>query len=304
MSNEQIVQEIQAGNNVNENLALLYQQNLPFIRKVVRIFTKNEEDMEDLLQESFFAIEKAAYRYDTEQRDANFLTYASYYIRSHCGNYMQKSRSVYIPSDGLKKVLTCFRLRKEYMLEHGKEPTEEYIIKQMGVNKRQYSRLLNMMLTTYVHSLEENVGSDEDALTIGETLPSEIHIEEDCLKDDLNKRVWMQVKKLNNPRLTYIIEGIFREGKTQHQIAEEMSVSSARVQQLQSKAFSILKKTSDIQEAAQYYGYDCGIAYNYTMARFKHTHTSSVEHIALKHLHISELLDKYDKKYKGVISDV
>lgn len=249
MTNEQLVQEIQSGNNTKENLATLYQQNKPFIRKVAKAFSRNEYDLDDLMQECYFAIEKAAYSYDV-CAEASFLTYASYKLWSCCNRHVKKN----------------------------------YVV--------------------YVHSLEENIGSDEEALTIGETLCSELNHEEQCLQDDLNKRIWERVEKLDNPRLISIVEGIYKDGKSQQQIAGEMEISGARVQQLQRRAFGILKKTVEIQEAAEYYGYACYSAYNYTLSQYKNTMTSGVEHIVLKHLELEERMKKCDDVFNEIMNVV
>ena len=49
MTNEQIVQQIQNGSDVTDNMQMLYEQNLPLIRKIVKPYTAYE-DMEDMLQ--------------------------------------------------------------------------------------------------------------------------------------------------------------------------------------------------------------------------------------------------------------
>ena len=304
MSNEELVREIQAEHNIKENLALLYQQNLPFIRKIVKIFANNEEDIQDLLQESYFAIEKAAYRYDTEQGEANFLTYATYYLKSQCGSYAYKNHGVHIPTSTLKQISSYRKILQAYEKEHGELPTDDYIRQQMGISKKQYKVLLVGVASCYIKSLDATVSTDEDSLTLGETIACKEDFTEELGYNNLNKFLWQQVEKLDDPKQRVIINKVFREEKTQLQIAEELCVSGARVQQIESTALKSLRRSEKVKEIASYYGYGCSTTYNYTFTRFKNTNTSSVEFIALKHIELEERMKKCDDILNEIINVV
>ena len=70
MSNEEIVQEIQNGINVTENMELLYRQNMPLIRRFIKPYS-HYENMEDLEQESYFGLFEATKNYDPN-KEAKF----------------------------------------------------------------------------------------------------------------------------------------------------------------------------------------------------------------------------------------
>ena len=74
MSNEEIVQEIQNGINVTENMELLYRQNMPLIRRFIKPYS-HYENMEDLEQESYFGLFEATKNYDPN-KEVKFITYA------------------------------------------------------------------------------------------------------------------------------------------------------------------------------------------------------------------------------------
>lgn len=304
MSNEELVIEIQAERNIKENLALLYQQNLPFIRKVVKIYAKTEEDLQDLLQEAFFAIEKATYRYDTEQSEASFLTYAIYYLKSQCGTYAYNNHAFRIPIKILQQISSYRKILQEYEAEHGEVPTDDYIMQQMGMNKKQYNKLLVEIASHYIRSLDEQVCSDEDSLTIGETLSSKEDFAEELEWNNLNDYLWEQVEGLDDPKQSMVINRVFKEGKTQLQIAEELCISGARVQQIENTALRVLRKNEKVKEIASYYGYDCSDIYNYTFSRFKNTMTSGVEHIALKRVELEEKMKKCDDIFNEIMNVV
>mgnify|MGYP004537000591 CR=1 FL=1 len=120
MSNEEIVQEIQNGINVTENMELLYRQNTPLIRKFIKPYS-HYENIEDLEQESYFGLFEAAKNYDPN-KEAKFITYARFWIVQAVYRYIQCNiPAVRIPS-GLNgkinrykkyvnKYLDNFRLR-------------------------------------------------------------------------------------------------------------------------------------------------------------------------------------------------
>lgn len=299
MTNEQIVQEIQAGIDVKENLALLYQQNIRYIRKIAKPFAKNELDLEDLMQECYFAIEQAAYDYI--EGDASFMYYASFKIWASCNRYMKKNGGVHISSGILQKISSYRTVLRDYSKKHGMIPSDEYVMEKMHLTKREYNRLLRDVATCYVHSIEEQIGSDEDGLTIGDTIPSGDDIESEFVQNDLNRMLWEQVDKLDDPRKTLIINRLYKDDKTQLQVAEELCVSVARVQQIERKALNILEKMDEVQEAAEYYGYTGHNAYAYSATRFKQTRTSSVEFLALKHVAQAEEIRHLDNVFDEIM---
>ena len=63
MTNEQIVEEIRNGYSATDNMQLLYEKNLPLIKKFIKPYTAYE-NQEDLLQESYFGLWEAVKRYE------------------------------------------------------------------------------------------------------------------------------------------------------------------------------------------------------------------------------------------------
>ena len=86
MTNEQIVQQIQNGSDVTDNMRMLYEQNLPLIRKIVKPYT-TYEDMEDLLQEAYFGLLQAVQHYKMGENTL-FMTYALYTKMWLCNSYI------------------------------------------------------------------------------------------------------------------------------------------------------------------------------------------------------------------------
>ena len=79
MTNEQIVSEIRNGYSVTDYMQLLYESNLPLIKKFIKPYAAYEP-MEDLLQESYFGLWEAVQHYETSA-NVRFMTYAEYWIK-------------------------------------------------------------------------------------------------------------------------------------------------------------------------------------------------------------------------------
>ena len=91
MTNEQLVCRIQAGENVAENMKLLYDQVKAFIH-MIAIRYQSSGMVEDLEQEGYLALYPAIDGYDPAH-GVKFLTYADRWIRQRMQRYLQMNGS-------------------------------------------------------------------------------------------------------------------------------------------------------------------------------------------------------------------
>ena len=119
MTNEQIVSEIRNGYSVTDYMQLLYESNLPLIKKFIKPYAAYEP-MEDLLQESYFGLWEAVQHYETSA-NVRFMTYAEYWIRQSVQRYLEKCGStVRIPSHTRKKIARYKKAVQELEQESGR----------------------------------------------------------------------------------------------------------------------------------------------------------------------------------------
>ena len=103
MTNEQIVSEIQNGYSVTDHMQLLYENNLPLIKKFVKPYV-TYECMEDLLQEAYFGLWQAVQHYESSE-NVLFMTYARFWIVQSVQRYLEKCGSIVrIPSHTRQKI--------------------------------------------------------------------------------------------------------------------------------------------------------------------------------------------------------
>lgn len=92
MSNEELVERIRNGYHVTENMQVLYENNLPLIKKFIKPYTYYESE-EDLLQEAYFGLWEAVRHYESAE-NVLFMTYARYWIKQSIQRYMENSGSI------------------------------------------------------------------------------------------------------------------------------------------------------------------------------------------------------------------
>ena len=92
MTNEQIVEKIRSGCSTVKYLEMLYQKNLPLIKKFIKPYTAYEQE-EDLLQEAYFGLLEAVNRYETSE-NVKFMTYARFWIRQVVRQYVENDEAV------------------------------------------------------------------------------------------------------------------------------------------------------------------------------------------------------------------
>ena len=122
MSNEELVERIRNGYHVTENMQVLYENNLPLIKRFIKPYAYYESE-EDLLQEAYFGLWEAVRHYESSE-NVLFMTYARYWIKQSIQRYMENSGSILrISSAYRKKIARYKKTVQELSLIHISEPT-------------------------------------------------------------------------------------------------------------------------------------------------------------------------------------
>lgn len=300
MSNEELVELIQQGVDVNENMGILYQQNRGLIRKWAYPYINNFIDIEDLMQEAYFGLVKATESYDSKRNEFKFMTYAQYKILQKIIRYSEKNRSAKrIPSHMLHLMSKYHKYKRTFIENCGEKPTQDDFMNHLQINKKQLKQLVKFIGESNCVSFETPIGDEN---TIGETISDDYDLEEDVVKRLFDKQMetelWKAVDELDERHRDIIIQR-YKNQKTFEQIAKERELTKQRIEQLELKARLLLRKKQSVIYMAEVYGYDCRLNYKYGVQKFKDTMTSSTEYIALKNLEIAkgfgkinDLLDK------------
>lgn len=288
MTNEELVEQIQNGVNVQENMGLLYEQNIRFITKIVHPFSAYAEE-EDLMQEAYIGLHKAVEGFDAS-KGFLFLTYAPHQIRQQCRIYLNNyARTNRIPVHMLEKM----REYKKLFAEYNGNLTEEIVMDKMGLSKEQYDFMMQTIHQESVISIDTQIQTDaNDNLTIGDCIADSVDIEGDAVENDCKNRIWEIIDDVLNDKQKDVITSYFMNQQTYSAIGETMGCSRERIRQIKEKALCILKEINELQDLAEFWGYDSMMAY---------TGKNSVEYLVLKKLEYEEMIQKKTAQFENTM---
>lgn len=298
MTNEQIVSEIRNGFSTTNNMQLLYESNLPLIKKFIKPYTAYECEA-DLLQESYFGLLEAVKRYETD-RNVQFMTFAQYWIKQSVQRYLENCGStVRIPTHTRAKMSRIRKATSQLRQEQGREPVPTEIAALLGVSVEEVQEIQGYMQS--VISLDTPI-AEENSLTLADMLQAGLSVENDTVdkiySEHSKNELWGIVERYTATRENDIIKEIFLHNKTMSAVAREQGVTIDRIRQIKEKGLrrlwtgkakrELLEKF-DIAEVGLFRG---GLN-NYQ----EHNFTSIVEHLA-------EMRIEAEERYKRHLAEI
>ena len=290
MTNEQLVARIQAGENVADNMAQLYEQVKSFIHSIVWKY-KDSGELEDLEQEGYLALYPAIDGFDPAA-GCKFLTYAEHWIRQRIRRYLQMNGScLRLPVHCLDMVQQYHRFCSDYERETGNRPSDRTVAVSLGLSVEQVRNIKASACMVHLGSLDAPV----TGLDGGEdTTMLELVAAADCLEDDAVERIqaeqlrevlWDCVDSLPGEQ-PEVIRMRYQQESTLAEIGRHRGSTPEAVRQIHAKALRELRKPRYrkrllpfMPEAEQIYS--SALICN-GVGNFNRTWTSSTERVALK----------------------
>ena len=305
MTNEQIVSEIRNGFSTTNNMQLLYESNLPLIKKFIKPYTAYECEA-DLLQESYFGLLEAVKRYETD-RNVQFMTFAQYWIKQSVQRYLENCGStVRIPTHTRTKMSRIRKATSQLRQEQGREPTAADIAALLGVSVEEVQEIQGYMQS--VISLDTPIAED-NSLTLADTLQTDLSVENDTVdkiySEHSKNELWDIVERYTTTRENDIIKEIFLHGKTMSAVAREQGVTIERVRQTKEKGLRRLRMGKAKRELLEKFDIaEAGLFRGGLTSYKEHNFTSIVEHLAEKRLeaetrykwHLAEIEEMHKKR--------
>lgn len=300
MTNEQIVEKIRNGYSVTENMQLLYERNLPLIKRMIKPYTAYE-NTEDLLQESYFGLWEAVQHYETSE-NVLFMTYAGFWIKQSAQRYIEKCSSVVrIPSNTKQKIIRYNKTVQKLTQEQSMAPADKEVADSMQISVSEVEHLKTYSQS--ISSLDAPLNDDTDT-TLGESIQADYSLEDiaiDKIYEEHSKsELWGIVERYTADRENHIIKEYFMHNKSMPEIAREENLTVSRIREIKEKGLRRLRRGNAKRELYEKFEIvECGI-YRNSMNKFnEHNFTSAVEYIAIRKTEIKEGHERRLQQYLG-----
>lgn len=168
MSNEKLVELIQTDPaHKKQYYNELYENNKGLLYKIAKKYS-GYELMDDLLQECYIALAKAAELY-TPDHDAKFSTYLVKITNGHLCRYLNSNGVIHISHNKKGLILKYKRLREGYEKEYGTAPPDSLIRMDLNISLSEVEEIKDLYKQIYVDSLDKNIPGADD-ITLGDTV--------------------------------------------------------------------------------------------------------------------------------------
>lgn len=290
MTNEQLAARIRSGENVGNNMAILYDQVKDFIHAMAYKY-HGQGELEDLEQEGFLALYDAIDHYEADQ-GVKFLTYASHWIRQRMQKYIQNTGSPLRLSAGRQEAIRKYRkFCTEFQAEQGCKPTEAELCRSLWLTLEQLREIQYDACMTAVKSLDAPIkgAEGEEDTTLGELAASAADPCEELLdrleQEELCSILWQCVDSLPGKQPD-VIRSRYKGNMTMKQCGQFCGISEAEARKQQLKALRSLRTGKNakllypfVLEDERIYS---GALIGNGVERFNHTWTSSTERVAME----------------------
>ena len=210
--------------------------NLRLVLSVIQKFTGRGENPDDLFQVGCVGLIKALDNFDMSH-GVKFSTYAVPMIIGEVRRYLRDNNSIRVSRSMRDTAYKALTAREKLGRELQRDATIDEIAKEMGVKKEEVVLALDSIQDPI--SLFEPVFNDEgDPLYVMDQIKDMKNTDARWIE---NLSLSEALKKLS-PREQHILTMRFFEGKTQMEVAEEISISQAQVSRLEKNALNYMKK--------------------------------------------------------------
>lgn len=298
MNQEELAERIQAGTATNGERLQLFNALKRFSYRLARQYQAQlrcQEDVEDLVQESYIAIDAAAHTYDPE-KGMKFLSWAGFYIRSAYADYIARQSGI-----GRSVVDQRYLLNK-YMKEFadlwGRKPSNDEICRGLKISQE---RLFFLLSAGKESSLNDEI--DEDGAELAELVPDPHDLETEVIGSLISEEVRGVLRRFINDLPQAEREAVVRcflQEQHASQAAREMGISVKQFRDHLRKGLAKLRAGKYRRELGRYLPERLGsVAYN---RPDRNKWQSSTERAAFRLMHIDDSYDRKEEKRKQITS--
>lgn len=246
MSNEEIVKHIREDNNVQDNMAQLWQQVEGLVKYVVREFVTESTNsiiaIEDLNQEGYIGLCYAVNHFDFD-KDIKFSSYACNCVRWHLSRYLNTFiDNIRVPEYAQLEVRRYDRIVDSFQKEKDRTPEDNELCELMGITQKNLEGIKKAKDLKRIKSIYELApGADKSLIcdVVAVDNDMETDIIDDMYLEQLRGILWPMVEELPEEHRA-IIKALYCDNKSLKAVADEMGMKYQMVQWRRKRAMSML----------------------------------------------------------------
>lgn len=214
----------------------LISSNLRLVLSVIQKFSGRGENVDDLFQVGCIGLIKAIDNFDVAQ-NVRFSTYGVPMIAGEIRRYLRDNSSVRVSRSMRDTAYKVLQMRERLTADTGREPTTEELAKALDIKREDIVFAMDAISDPV--SLSEPIYTDG-----GESICVMDQIGDERETDDswLERLALSDAMEKLGEREKRILALRFYDGKTQMEVASEISISQAQVSRLEKNAIAQVKK--------------------------------------------------------------
>ena len=246
-----LARRIREGDNVA--LERMVQSNLRFVVSVAKNYQNMGLDLEDLISAGNMGLMTAAKRFD-ETRGFKFCSYAVWWIRQSILQAISKEgRTVTLPANQLSLLSKMGQEASRLEQELHRAPTAEEVTERLEANEEHVRWLLHTSERPV--SLDAPVLGDEGSMRIDTIADNSSRTDESLMAESLRTEInnALTILPQNEQNIIRMSFGIGQPHPySMDEIAMKMNLTRERVRQIQVKALTRLRRSSNRETLKMY----------------------------------------------------